>query len=292
MEDKKRRSDEEPVDKKKETSRKLMKTVEGLNDDDGPKEPKEKILYARNHDIVFGRGRPYQNHPGNVRLKKIVGFYKKWYQQARKADTAGFADKIVALMKSDTDENGNRRRFLRRSEDYWYEVDDHEAKNKVYRMFWDRSRNTEEETKVPSSLGMAVAPDLRAAGPLVSGYGFPPGYLSSHLLPAAPMATLLPPTGIYGQRLSRIAAWEGEMMSRIATLEEEMLSMITEDEAGYFRQARCGPPLPTSGALASSMAHQTRLLGNPLMLMQPYYSTPNPPAGRVSDFVRAQKKLP
>jgi hypothetical protein len=40
----------------------------------------ERVLDLRKDDIVFGRGRGFQNHPGNLRMREIIDKYKTQYQ--------------------------------------------------------------------------------------------------------------------------------------------------------------------------------------------------------------------
>jgi hypothetical protein len=82
-------------------------------------------------DVLFGRGRPFQSHPGNVHLHKLVALHKDRYENSRRFDKLAIADQIVYEIKRGS---GNRPgRFLRRvdGEDYWEEVPDGVSREKV-----------------------------------------------------------------------------------------------------------------------------------------------------------------
>ena len=83
-------------------------------------------------DVLFGRGRPYQAHSGNVRLHKIVDRHKYRYSQSRRFDKLAIVDQIVYEVKSKGD-GGDAGRFLKRSDngEHWEEVTDDVAREKV-----------------------------------------------------------------------------------------------------------------------------------------------------------------
>ena len=56
-----------------------------LKSDDEAK-PSALIDTPRPHDVLFGRGRPLQAHPGNLRFHKIVNKFRDDYKTARKVD--------------------------------------------------------------------------------------------------------------------------------------------------------------------------------------------------------------
>jgi hypothetical protein len=89
----------------------------------------EKIRRPAQFDVLFGRGKPYQGHPGNIRLHKIVDVYRVRYMRARRFDKFALAEDIVRNIQAPPEAG----RFLKRAEgeDYWEEVSDPVAREKV-----------------------------------------------------------------------------------------------------------------------------------------------------------------
>eukprot|EP00934_Nitzschia_sp_Nitz4_P001460 Nitzschia sp. Nitz4//scaffold38_size140716//56163//59474//NITZ4_003140-RA/size140716-processed-gene-0.31-mRNA-1//1//CDS//3329550057//1460//frame0 len=89
-------------------------------------ESKGRILYPDSLDVLVGRGRPYQEFPGNVRLSAVIeecaGSYGK---STEKLEKTVISLQIVQKMK----ESGTR--FLRRTSVGWEVVDDVIAREKV-----------------------------------------------------------------------------------------------------------------------------------------------------------------
>jgi hypothetical protein len=90
-------------------------------------------------DVLFGRGKPYQDHPGNVRVRKVVKLHKARYCQAKRNEKTDIADEIVTCMKN----AGSGGRFLKRGVEglagSWVEVSDEEARDKVSHMLRERT---------------------------------------------------------------------------------------------------------------------------------------------------------
>jgi hypothetical protein len=94
-----------------------------------PKDPR-LIETPEPSDILFGRGKPFQSHPGNIRLHEIVNLQKDNYSRSRRFDKLAIADAIVHQIKTEGAPPG---RFLRRVEgqDCWEVVPDELAREKV-----------------------------------------------------------------------------------------------------------------------------------------------------------------
>jgi hypothetical protein len=54
------------------------------SDEDDPKQ--NVVSQPLPHDVLFGRGRPLQAHPGNLRFHRIVNNFRDDYKVARKDD--------------------------------------------------------------------------------------------------------------------------------------------------------------------------------------------------------------
>eukprot|EP00934_Nitzschia_sp_Nitz4_P000439 Nitzschia sp. Nitz4//scaffold306_size21755//13825//14808//NITZ4_008591-RA/size21755-processed-gene-0.9-mRNA-1//-1//CDS//3329547117//439//frame0 len=106
------------------------------------------ILQPNQSDILFGRGRPYQGHFGNRKLREIVDHFRKEYAAARRYDKLAIAEEIVKGLQGGR--WGDPSRFLRRAEDgedCWIEVSDVVAREKVSHTLRGKQR---ESTKLSS----------------------------------------------------------------------------------------------------------------------------------------------
>jgi hypothetical protein len=94
--------------------------------------PKDRINNPSSFDVLFGRGKPYQEHEGNRRLHQCVEYYRPSYCRSQRRDKMVIAQTIVRLIKESSQHPG---RFLRRlkgpEEEYWCEVSDTVAREKV-----------------------------------------------------------------------------------------------------------------------------------------------------------------
>jgi hypothetical protein len=88
------------------------------------------------NDILFGRGKPIQGRPANVRFREIMldKHMDKYYDKGGKGDKVVVSAYIVHLVK----EEGGR--FLKELENYggWIEVDEATARAKVSQAFRTR----------------------------------------------------------------------------------------------------------------------------------------------------------
>ena len=64
-------------------------------DDSEDTQPGSIIAQPRPHDVLFGRGRPLQAHPGNLRFHKIVNQHREDYKTARKDDKVRIQSKYI-----------------------------------------------------------------------------------------------------------------------------------------------------------------------------------------------------
>jgi hypothetical protein len=97
----------------------------------------EKILFPLKYDVLLGRGRPYQEFPGNVKMADIIDSYREAYQGGKKVDKTALSNKVLQIVKKS---NG---RFLKKSdsnEAVWIEVSDNLARDKVSHGFRTKTR--------------------------------------------------------------------------------------------------------------------------------------------------------
>jgi hypothetical protein len=81
-------------------------------------------------DVLLGRGKPVQDHRGNILMRTLVSTFLDQYKSALKRDKILVASKVVV----ETKRCGGR--FLKRSSDgWWSEVSDEAARDKVSMTF-------------------------------------------------------------------------------------------------------------------------------------------------------------
>eukprot|EP00934_Nitzschia_sp_Nitz4_P007412 Nitzschia sp. Nitz4//scaffold64_size103689//1117//2497//NITZ4_004419-RA/size103689-exonerate_est2genome-gene-0.89-mRNA-1//-1//CDS//3329556079//7402//frame0 len=85
-----------------------------------------KIPYPKRLDVLVGRGRPYQEFPGNARLAAVVAAFSMSYSRSvDRMEKTVMSLHVVQNMK----DSGSR--FLRRKGDCWEAVEDSVAREKV-----------------------------------------------------------------------------------------------------------------------------------------------------------------
>ena len=92
------------------------------------------VFLPTSKDVLFGRGKPFQQHPGNIRLSLTLDSMRERYNGASRHEKTVLAMDIVKTFQT------NGTRFLRRvSNDVdgilWEEVNDSEAREKVSQLF-------------------------------------------------------------------------------------------------------------------------------------------------------------
>lgn len=135
-----------------ETSKEDVALVErpsSTKDDEEVGSDVPRILQPSQFDVLFGRGKPYQGHAGNIRLHKIVDLYKPRYTQARRHEKTEIAEEIVQFIKTPTT-NNKHGRFLKRveNEEAWVEVSDSVARDKVSHALRGKARKESEASGV------------------------------------------------------------------------------------------------------------------------------------------------
>lgn len=106
-------------------------------------------LEPRQNDIVFGRGKKYQDHLGNIRMRECVKEYKNLYNVLKRFQKQTLVETIYQKLVD------GGARFLRRDEltDTWVLVDREMATQKVSHAL----RCKKHLSKVPSSLSLRRA---------------------------------------------------------------------------------------------------------------------------------------
>jgi hypothetical protein len=97
-------------------------------------------LPTRN-DVLTGKGKPIQHHPGNVHLRILVETYMEEYK-ATKLSSKMVADKVFAMIKA------RPGRFLQKDSDgWWRESSDADALDKVNKTFLTARTKQNNETR-------------------------------------------------------------------------------------------------------------------------------------------------
>jgi hypothetical protein len=92
--------------------------------------PNQTYVVMPTHlDVLFGRGKPIQEHPGNLRLCLLVEGMSQSHSQASKMHKTQMTRDIVKDILS----LGGR--FLKQEEEIWVQVADTTARSKVSHMF-------------------------------------------------------------------------------------------------------------------------------------------------------------
>jgi hypothetical protein len=93
------------------------------------------------NDILFGRGKRFQNHPGNLRMRKIIRKYKNIYSAQK-----GQHRKRLVVENAYNEIIHGGARFVKQSDgkDEWVEVVMHEALEKVAHTIRYKPRNRKE----------------------------------------------------------------------------------------------------------------------------------------------------
>jgi hypothetical protein len=102
----------------------------------------EKIQAPRKADVLLGRGRPFQGHPGNQSMLRLVDDYKHRYFLTDRKGKSAIVEGVMKFVR----ERGGR--FLRRVdyEYYWVEVTHSVAYRKVGHAFRSTARKTGVDT--------------------------------------------------------------------------------------------------------------------------------------------------
>lgn len=121
----------------------------------------DTIMFPLKNDVLLGRGRPYQDFPGNVKMADIIDTYRGEYQAGKKLEKTALSAKVVKIVQDDL---GGR--FLRKKEDdasgIWVQVTDYAAREKVSHGFRTKPRkgNATKQDVSPDSGFMERSPRL------------------------------------------------------------------------------------------------------------------------------------
>lgn len=123
----------------------MKKIAEKLGGDHNNMESPTLIMLPFRKDVVFGKGRRFQNHPGNMRLKLMVDELLPQYETLDKEAKTVLADRIVRVVKREG------TRFLSQENDFWMETTDDSARYKVAQLFRNRRKVAAKSTDKEAS---------------------------------------------------------------------------------------------------------------------------------------------
>mmetsp|Transcript_8785 Transcript_8785/g.21449 ORF Transcript_8785/g.21449 Transcript_8785/m.21449 type:complete len:416 (+) Transcript_8785:168-1415(+) len=108
-------------------------------------EPSNIIKTPNVHDVLLGRGKPFQNHDGNQSMLRIVDMYRKRYHESERAFKHEIIEEVLDIIKS----KGGR--FLERIDDFeksfWNQVPHRMAYRKVGHAFRSNARRISMEKR-------------------------------------------------------------------------------------------------------------------------------------------------
>eukprot|EP00529_Nitzschia_sp_RCC80_P022304 CAMPEP_0113451484 /NCGR_PEP_ID=MMETSP0014_2-20120614/6361_1 /TAXON_ID=2857 /ORGANISM="Nitzschia sp." /LENGTH=478 /DNA_ID=CAMNT_0000342839 /DNA_START=182 /DNA_END=1618 /DNA_ORIENTATION=- /assembly_acc=CAM_ASM_000159 len=94
----------------------------------------DRVDYPSMNDVLLGRGRPYQYHPGNVHLANLIKARREEYNSADRWQKTVISYDVARMVA----DNGGR--FLQRQDSGWKVVDQGVARDKVASSFRVRVR--------------------------------------------------------------------------------------------------------------------------------------------------------
>jgi hypothetical protein len=117
-----------------------------------------RIILPRTDDVLLGRGKPLQKHPGNIRYHHIIETYNEKYEKAMKLEKTSISKWLVEQIQ----EAGGR--FLKLDDVSWVEIDDDAARYKVSHTFRNHriaKRTADKKAKTIAEAGAIVADHRR-----------------------------------------------------------------------------------------------------------------------------------
>lgn len=107
--------------------------------------PSNAIKNPNVHDVLLGRGKPFQNHDGNQNMLRIVDMYRRRYHESERAFKHEIIEEVLDIIKS----KGGR--FLERIDDFeksfWNQVPHRMAYRKVGHAFRSNARRISMEKR-------------------------------------------------------------------------------------------------------------------------------------------------
>lgn len=182
----------------------------------------ERVGKLNKTDILFGRGKGFQNHPGNQRMRDVIEKYKIQYHSLKRSEK----QKLIEAVYRELTEAGAR--FLKKvdNEDAWVKVDRPVALQKVSHTLRCRKnveKYVDEKSKQSGSNQISNVGQLRGIMPNPSMMGMAAAYNPLMNLGAQRMA---PYDSLVGLEAHRMAALERyRTLSGMSTIASPMMAM-------------------------------------------------------------------
>lgn len=90
------------------------------------------VMVPGSFDILVGKGRPFQDHPGNIRLREWIKQHQSSYEKAQKYEKKKLVQNVIEMVRS----KGGR--FLKDDGGHWIQVQGTVALAKVGHLFRDK----------------------------------------------------------------------------------------------------------------------------------------------------------
>eukprot|EP00526_Cylindrotheca_closterium_P017459 CAMPEP_0113624180 /NCGR_PEP_ID=MMETSP0017_2-20120614/12461_1 /TAXON_ID=2856 /ORGANISM="Cylindrotheca closterium" /LENGTH=307 /DNA_ID=CAMNT_0000534195 /DNA_START=55 /DNA_END=978 /DNA_ORIENTATION=- /assembly_acc=CAM_ASM_000147 len=164
-----------------------------------------RCIAPTGNDVLFGRGKRFQNHPGNLRMRKIIRKYKKIYMAQK-----GQHKKRLVVENAYNEIVSGGARFVKQSEENkndWVEVMMHEALEKVAHTIRYKPRNAKEggsakEGDNEEECSADEKPVNMAANTVVLTRDQPASSLSAHHVQALSAVEPAPGPSSYGSQVA------------------------------------------------------------------------------------------
>ncbi|CAJ1969728.1 unnamed protein product [Cylindrotheca closterium] len=110
-----------------------------IRPEESEKDAEGRIRKPSNPDILLGRGKPFQNHPGNQRMLRIVDEHKERYLSEKRDKKRAIVEEVLDIIQR------HGARFLKRIDhgEYWREVESSVSFEKVSHALRSKVRRPE-----------------------------------------------------------------------------------------------------------------------------------------------------
>lgn len=95
------------------------------------------VMIPGSFDILIGKGKPFQDHKGNMELRQWIRQHQQSYEVAQKYQKKNLVMQVINMVKA----RGGR--FLKDDGGYWSEVEEEVARAKVGHLFRDKKKPRE-----------------------------------------------------------------------------------------------------------------------------------------------------
>ncbi|CAJ1959509.1 unnamed protein product [Cylindrotheca closterium] len=109
------------------------------------------VMIPCSFDILVGKGKPFQEHPGNMELREWIRKHQTSYEVAQKYEKKNLVLQVIGMVK------GRGGRFLKDVGGCWSEVEEDVARAKVGHLFRDKKRTRDPKVAAAIKTNRAFA---------------------------------------------------------------------------------------------------------------------------------------